>query len=162
MTKPSSILLLLTLSGCMVGPNYHRADALVSDRFGAASLPTTQPVAIVDLEHWWQSFDDPMLNSLVDRAVAANLDVRLAEARVRESRAQLAFNRASLFPTIDSSANYSRSRASRNAFGVGSVGTGSSTVSGGGTSTGSGGTSVGTGVGAVAPTARLCRRKQSL
>lgn len=137
---------LLALSGCMVGPNYHRADALVSDRFGAASLPTTQPVAIVDLEHWWESFDDPMLNSLVDRAVAANLDVRLAEARVREARAQVAFNRAELFPTLDSTAVYSRSRPSRNAFGVGSVGTGSTSSTGGGTSGGSS-------AGAVAPTA---------
>lgn len=138
------MVLLFILSGCMVGPNYHRAAALVPDQFDA----TTQPsAAIVDLERWWESFDDPMLNSLIDRAVAANLDVRLAEARVREARAQVAFNKASLFPTVDSSATYSRSRPSRNAFGVGSVGAGSS--SGGS----SGGTSAGSGGGAVAPTA---------
>ncbi len=149
MHRLSSLTLpvLLSLSGCMVGPNYHRATAMVPDRFG----PATQPAPIVDLEHWWESFDDPMLNSLVDRAVAANLDVRLAEVRVRKARATVAFNRASLFPTLDSSGTYSRSRASKNAFGVGSVG--SSAPSGGGTSTGSGGTSTGAGATAAAPTA---------
>ncbi len=138
---------IVGLGGCTVGPDYHRPTSHLPDRFaGASTQPTTQPAEVVDIQRWWQTFGDSGLNSLIDRGVASNLDVRLATARVREARAQVEFNRAGLFPTVDSSANYTRSRSSRNAVGV-PFGGGSTTPTGGGTGSGGstgGGTTGGT------------------
>jgi outer membrane protein, multidrug efflux system len=138
------------VTGCEVGPNYKAPKFSVPRQFLAASTqpttaPATQPVAIeppVDLKRWWESFEDPALDHLIDRGMRANLDVRLAQARVIEARALLEQNFAVLFPTLNSSASYSRSRSSKSAFGVGSSGPGSS-VGSGGTGTGSGTTGTG-------------------
>jgi multidrug efflux system outer membrane protein len=119
--------------GCAVGPDYHKPNPGVPDQFGAttnamAGQPASQ--SVTDLKRWWETFHDPILNSLIERAVVTNLDVRLAEARVREARAQLDYNRASLSPTLDSSASFTRSRASQNAFGVSPLGSSSGSLPG--------------------------------
>ncbi|HEX4795105.1 MAG TPA: efflux transporter outer membrane subunit, partial [Humisphaera sp.] len=116
------------LAGCTVGPDYHRPAVEVPGQFNAAATQpaasqpaTTQAAAtqpVVDLRRWWETFNDPALNRLIVQATASNLDVRLAAARVREARAQVLFNRAALFPTLDSSAEYSRNQLSKNAFGA--------------------------------------------
>ena len=130
----------------MVGPDYHAPDTRVADRFAATQSSTTQPTP-VDLSQWWRTFNDPTLDRLIDRAVVSNLDVRLAQARVREARAQLDFDRGALFPTLDGNASYDRTRPSHNAeTGVptgASSGTTSGTTTGGttGTASGTGGTS---------------------
>jgi NodT family efflux transporter outer membrane factor (OMF) lipoprotein len=137
------------IGGCEVGPNYKAPKMAVPQVFGAAATqpsatqPATQPVEAVDIGRWWESFHDPALNQLIARGVKSSLDVRLAEARVREARAQLEGNVASLFPTVDSAASYARSRTSKNAISIGgSTGPGSSTGTGGTTTggTGTGGT----------------------
>lgn len=135
------LLSAAALSGCMVGPDYHEPDMHLSDRFASTQASTTQPTA-VDLAQWWRTFNDPELDRLVDRAVMSNLDVRLAQARVREARANLEFTRGGLFPTLDGNASYTRARGSHNA----SIGVPSSGAASGGTSstgTGSTGTSTG-------------------
>lgn len=48
---------------------------------------------------WWSTFDDPVMGSLIERAVAANLDVRTAVSRIREARARVRVSRADLRPT---------------------------------------------------------------
>jgi len=144
--------------GCMVGPDYKKPEMKVPEKFSATSQPvatrpsTTQPAEVaatqpVDIVRWWDTFEDPHLTALIDRATKANLDVQLAQARVREARAQLEFNTASLFPTLDGRASYTRSQPSKNAIGVnaGSApsggGSGGSGGSGSGSGSGSGGTS---------------------
>jgi NodT family efflux transporter outer membrane factor (OMF) lipoprotein len=72
-----------------------------------------------DLTRWWTSFNDPLLDSLVERAVQSNLDLRLAEARVREARALRGVTAAGAWPALDLSASYTRSRTSENAFSQG-------------------------------------------
>jgi NodT family efflux transporter outer membrane factor (OMF) lipoprotein len=131
------------LAGCTVGPNYNPGRIEAPAKFGAATQPaSTQPAqtqAAVDLGRWWESFNDPALNHLISLGIKSSLDVRLAEARVREARAQLQMNVAALFPTVDGTASYTRSRTSKNAIAFGS-GTSSSTTTGGTT----GGTGTGT------------------
>lgn len=115
--------LVLFLTGCMVGPNYHppttkvpatygelKAGASSSSSENSSVTTPTQPT----LEKWWTTLQDPMLDSLIDRAVRGNLDLRLAQARVREARAQRGIVQADLFPTVNASGSYQRSRASRN------------------------------------------------
>ena len=132
-----------TLLGCEVGPNYKAPQTHAPPVFGAAATqPATQPVEAVDVGRWWESFNDPALNRLIVQGIHSSLDVRLAQARVLEARAQLQGNVATLFPTVNGSASYSRSRTSKNAFSVGgSSGPGSSTgTTTGGTGTGGAGT----------------------
>jgi multidrug efflux system outer membrane protein len=129
---------LAALAGCTVGPDYHAGHVEAPPKFGAATQPsTTQPStaqANIDLKRWWESFDDPALNRLVDLGLRSSLDIRLAEARVREARAELAMNIATLFPTANATASYTRSRTSNNAIAFPTGGT--STSGTGGTTTG--------------------------
>jgi NodT family efflux transporter outer membrane factor (OMF) lipoprotein len=96
---------------------------------------TTQPVAPIshtthDAEpavRWWESFHDPQLNSLIERAVRQNLGIRQAESRIRAARAQRGVVATNLFPFVNASAGYQHARGSNNitippgAFGGGST-----------------------------------------
>ena len=134
----AAVISLLALSwtcGCMVGPDYRPPQISGPSRFLAASTqpsstqPSTPPAQVVDLQHWWESFHDPVLNQLIAEGIGSNLDVQLATARVLEARANLQGNVATLFPTVDGTASYSRNQFSKN--GLGSIGgAGSSTSSG--------------------------------
>lgn len=137
--------------GCEVGPNYKAPPTNPPGQFGAAATqpfaatqPATQPAETVDIGRWWESFHDPALNRLIIQGIHASLDVRLAQARVLEARAQLQGNVATLFPTVDAGASYARSRTSKNAISLGgSTGPGSTTTTGGTGTGGTGGTSGG-------------------
>ena len=61
---------------------------------------------------WWQTFDDPALDRLVDRALSNNFTLRSAYARVEQARATLAAEGAALFPSVDASAEQSATRRS--------------------------------------------------
>jgi multidrug efflux system outer membrane protein len=101
-------------AACMVGPDYNPPATAVPTTWqglGAAaaaqrSVPTPAPVALVE---WWTAFHDATLTSLVTRAIAANLDLRQAQARVRQARAARGVVAAGLWPSLDASASYRRS-----------------------------------------------------
>ena len=126
-----SITLFLFALGCTVGPNYQRPDTVVPAAWqeGRQKGVDTQGA---ELAHWWKEFNDPLLDSLVARAVKSNLDLRIAEARVREERASLAATASGLWPTLDVSGSYSRNRVSQNGFFSGNPIPGSSSFAGGG------------------------------
>ena len=52
-------------------------------------LPETSVQSLPDVERWWTQFNDPQLNALIEEAFAANLDLRVAMARIEEARANL-------------------------------------------------------------------------
>ena len=86
------VLCLLAVAGCAVGPNYHPPETKVPTYWDGQNVVTpAQPsktnINPVELVEWWTAFKDPTLSSLVETAVRANLDVRLAEARIRQARA---------------------------------------------------------------------------
>jgi len=66
------------------------------------------------LASWWKSFNDPQLDSLVERAVGTNQDLRIAEARVREARAFYRIASSQLWPTVDAGGSYARENQSKN------------------------------------------------
>ena len=109
-----SFVLLPTMiaGGCAVGPNYHRPEVSTPARWGEpmAGGETNGPVSIAG---WWRNFHDQELDSLVDRAVQSNLDLRIAQARVREARAEYGIAVGNLGPTVDASALYSYQRQSQ-------------------------------------------------
>ena len=81
-------VLLLCAAGCAVGPDYQRPDLAVPPAWQEGRTARRRH-ATADMAQWWTAFKDPLLDSLVERAVKSNLDLRIAEARVREERALL-------------------------------------------------------------------------
>jgi NodT family efflux transporter outer membrane factor (OMF) lipoprotein len=67
------------------------------------------PATPAELERWWQNFHDAELNSLIARALAANLDVKTAEAALRQARASRGIVAGALWPTLNASGGYTRS-----------------------------------------------------
>jgi len=104
-------LLLLALGACRVGPEYEAPAVAVPEAWAdeSAAAASAEPP-----ERWWEGFHDPQLDSLVARAVAANLDLALARARVREARALRDITAGSLQPEVAARASASRSQASAN------------------------------------------------
>jgi len=109
-----SLVLLVGAQGCAVGPDY-RPPALQppgtwgqGDQQGVTQAPA-------DLTAWWRQFDDPVLSGLVDRAIAENLDLKIALAAVHEARALRGVAAADQAPTINASGVYARVRDSENA-----------------------------------------------
>jgi outer membrane protein, multidrug efflux system len=86
-----STLLAATLAGCALGPDYHRPASPLDAAFinaGASPIDTSnaQPSSS-DIATFWRGFNDARLNALIERALAANGDVRIAQARLQEARA---------------------------------------------------------------------------
>jgi len=91
------LLPVLLLAGCAVGPNYKAPDARAPAAFrGGESSPTN---SLGDLP-WWQLFQDPALQTLIQTALTNNYDLRVAVARVEESRALLAQSRSQFYPQV--------------------------------------------------------------
>jgi multidrug efflux system outer membrane protein len=82
------------LSGCAVRTAHKTPVPALPEAYSAAEQVSRVRQDNVDLAKWWREFDDPVLNSLVDRAITGNFDLRLAQDRVRESRATRSYTSA--------------------------------------------------------------------
>ena len=103
--------LLMVLGGCTVGPNFVKPKGDVPEKW--SDMPGTGvSAAMEDISRWWTLFKDPALDSLIVRAIESNKDLKLAGARIREARAQRGVVAAGLYPTVDVSGGYSRSKSS--------------------------------------------------
>jgi NodT family efflux transporter outer membrane factor (OMF) lipoprotein len=97
---PIVVLMIVMLAGC--------TPTRVSDRV-LLSTPTDWHHASVaqgdsnqaDLKEWWRGFRDPLLNDLISQALAANHDLRIATARVREANAMVTVVESALYPSVD-------------------------------------------------------------
>jgi NodT family efflux transporter outer membrane factor (OMF) lipoprotein len=87
-----------------VSKNWHTelADGLTAKEMDAQTLTA-----------WWTVLNEPELSSLIERAVAGNLDLKTARARVREARARRGVASADLFPTLDAAGSATRTRSDR-------------------------------------------------
>ena len=113
----AGVVLPLIFIGCSVGPNYQEPVLAVPAAWHEARQPGID-TRTAELARWWTAFDDPLLNSLIERALRSNLDLRIAEARIREARASRAVVAAGAWPTVDTSGSYTRSRSSKNALNI--------------------------------------------
>lgn len=107
--------LLLLESGCKVGPDYH-APALSAHREWSSPMAGGETNSSADLAAWWKTFSDRELDSLIAAAVQSNFTLRVAEARVREARAQRGVVTGGLWPSLGTSAGYTRNRYAENTF----------------------------------------------
>ncbi|ABQ68511.1 RND efflux system, outer membrane lipoprotein, NodT family [Rhizorhabdus wittichii RW1] len=109
--RPALGLGLLLLSACNAGPDYRPpsvSDLKIPDQFQASSTIAAEQ-DMVDLARWWDSFEDPILTQLIDRAFAGNLDVDAAAARLRQARATLRGTQGQALPTAGASGSVTRS-----------------------------------------------------
>jgi multidrug efflux system outer membrane protein len=96
----SAAALLLTLSGCKVGPNYQRPVVDVPGQYRglAPGIGTTgQPFG----EMKWESvFTDEVLQSLIKEALTNNYDMRIAASNILQAEASLGVTRANQLPNL--------------------------------------------------------------
>ena len=114
--SPILAVLALSLSGCMVGPNYRRPQVATPDRFRGApvenpSANVSAPQSIAEIK-WFDLFQDDILKQLVISALGKNFDLRIAAERVLEARAQYGIVRANLLPTVDGQVQFTATRSS--------------------------------------------------
>ena len=100
------------LQACAVGPNYHPPQiptpGAYSELSANANLPS-QPVASeADLSQWWTQFNDPTLNDLITRALAQNLNLKVATTRLRQARESVVVAASADIPHLSSSAVVAR------------------------------------------------------
>lgn len=105
--------LCLVLAGCAITPDYQPRTPDVPARWSEAP-ESSSSAATADFP-WWQTFNDPMLDSLVARALRANLDLQSAEARIREVRARRGIAAAARWPSVGARVSAARERESKNA-----------------------------------------------
>ncbi len=97
--------------GCAaVGPNYARPQMPTPPQY-RFDQTTAQAESLADAP-WFQVFDDPVLQELIKEAIARNLDLRMAVARVEEARALAGVAKSFLYPQIDGVANYGARKTS--------------------------------------------------
>src|SRR3954467_3506057 len=106
---------LLALAACTVGPDYEAPTPPVPGAWKEGGSPLDPATSRVNSQaavvaEWWKTFRDAELTSLVDRALESNLDLKLAEARVREARGLRGISAGALLPSVNASAGYSRNR----------------------------------------------------
>ncbi len=108
-TRPLALSgsLALALSGCaMVGPDYTRPPVEVPAdwRMPAGTMTELANGA------WWQQFGDPVLDGLIETALASNRDLKIAVARVEQFLGQYTATRGEQFPLLDASGAFGRQR----------------------------------------------------
>ncbi|HEY7923935.1 MAG TPA: efflux transporter outer membrane subunit [Vicinamibacteria bacterium] len=111
MNPKAAVLLLLPTLACAVGPNYTKPEIPTPKAWnegkGLQAAPST-----ASLESWWTEFRDPTLDRLVREAVAGNLDLKLAAARIREARAARGIAASAGLPQVGANAAYARTHNS--------------------------------------------------
>ncbi len=111
------LLFCFFMVGCAVGPNFVPPRTQVPETWEAQEVvgpaqESKTTLAPADLAGWWRSFQDPTLTSLVETALATNLDLRQAQARIRQARAARGIAGAGLYPQVDAQALFERSSGS--------------------------------------------------
>ena len=114
MKRSLALFCVILPAGCTVGPNYARPPAAVPSQFAEPNTAAT--ISDAELASWWRVFNDPQLDVLVNHALAQNLDVETAAARIREARAQERVAGAAGQPQIDFKPSVTRQRISENAI----------------------------------------------
>jgi multidrug efflux system outer membrane protein len=97
---------MLLLAACAVGPDYKTPvqAPVVLQNAPAGAFSTANPEA-----QWWKAFNDPVLDGLISQALAGNLDIRVAVARVDEARALFKDARLDQLPRVTADGSYTKS-----------------------------------------------------
>lgn len=105
------------LSGCswlapLVGPDYTLPRMALPSSWSQQPDGRRSAPEAVELATWWRRLNDPLLDDLMNKALANSLDLRTAQAKVRQARASRDLAVGGLFPTVEGSVAGSRSKTS--------------------------------------------------
>jgi len=106
------------ISGCAVGPDYHRPASTAPAHYKAETLGSWKegrPLDQVPKGDWWEIFADETLSQLEQRAAQANQELKGSVARVEQARATARVARSELLPTLTADPSYTRVHFSPNA-----------------------------------------------
>lgn len=109
----ATALVLISLTGCAVGPNYKRPAVQTPAKYRQPVQVTEPPSkgSLADLQ-WAELFGDEVITRLVKTALAQSYDLQAASQRVLQARAQLGVTKSQLFPQITASGNFTATRTS--------------------------------------------------
>ena len=108
-------VLACLLAGCTVGPKYKVPDVPLTPAYKETDgWKAAHPSDQVLRGPWWETFGDPQLNALEEQVPGGNQNLKGLEARFRQARAAIRFNRASEFPTISTAPSIASIRDSAN------------------------------------------------
>ena len=99
-TRITGLLIASLLGGCAVGPDYEKPEIETPDQWYAAAVGVSPLEPSAPIQAWWELFNDPVLNTLIDEARQSNLTLQAAFASVREARARLAFAGGQNLPEV--------------------------------------------------------------
>ncbi|WP_426816682.1 efflux transporter outer membrane subunit [Winslowiella sp. 2C04] len=104
-----ALALALALSSCTVGPDYQAPKTETRASYqGMKAGEVSSPLAASTDPDWWKSFNDPQLDSLMERAIAGNLSLQQAVLRIAGAREQLSQARGGWFPSVNAKAGMTR------------------------------------------------------
>lgn len=115
-----AVSMTVALSGCMVGPDYHRPDVSTPTQF--KELPgwtAAMPADDIAKGDWWKAFNDPLLNELEPQVSVSNQTVAKSYADYQAAMADVQVARSALFPTIGISGSGSKQRTAAGNAGSG-------------------------------------------
>ena len=119
----ATICSLSLLSGCMIGPKYTKPTTPMAQAFKeqppeafkeSGIWKTAQPADQAIRSKRWEMFGDAQLNGLEDQLTVSNQSLKVSEARFRQAREVIKYNRSSLYPTIGTSSGITNERVSPN------------------------------------------------
>ncbi len=99
----------LLLPGCLqVGPNYQKQEMKLPGQWSDMDQNTAEQKTGSDeeLARWWTVFGDEKLSALIERSLENNFDIRIAAARIRQTRAESGRASSALGPVLNSSGSY--------------------------------------------------------
>ena len=91
------LLISILLAGCAVGPDYKRPEISTPAKY----MYEVKDAADTVNTEWWHQFKDPVLDSLIDEALANNKSVKIAAAKVEQASGLLVQTRSPIFPQIN-------------------------------------------------------------
>jgi NodT family efflux transporter outer membrane factor (OMF) lipoprotein len=110
--------LVALLTGCSVGPDYHRPDAPVPDSWkeAAGKWKVAEPQDQLSRGKWWEVFRDPGLSALEEQLDVSNQNIAQAEAQYRAAAAISRGARSTFFPSVTTSPSATRSQGGQGRF----------------------------------------------
>jgi outer membrane protein, multidrug efflux system len=96
-----AVAVLILVTACKVGPNYHKPTVATPASFRAAPAANASDTESIADQKWFDVFKDEHLQELIRTALAQNYELRVAVARVEAARANLGINRSNQYPSID-------------------------------------------------------------
>lgn len=107
MSKKLFFLLVVFLSGCMLGPNFQKPETETPENYLYSDTLQADADSVLNLK-WWDMFTDPVLDTLVSYSLKNNKNILIAVSRIEEARATLGFTKADIYPRLDLQASATR------------------------------------------------------